>query len=430
MFNLKIILLFSLLIITTTSILVEGQPVAEECTLVEDLSTHPTLKITLTTKPFDEGSFGKIFRTERGDKVIKRVELKDQDMVIPLLGEIKAMEALSGVVGMVGLDKDEGCYYNGEHVYLIMPFFQADIAKFLTSKSNKTGYAVAHSYVWKLYASNYIVNLVVHLHSMNWLHLDLKIDNILIEDIFSLYLTDFGFASQVDPVSEEDQYPYIEKDIASGTLQFAAPEIFSTYKYYRETDIYALAVVLLQIWYIRDVNTYQYLDKPINVKMQFLSCKNKTFNKNDISMLMFCTFIYPVITKMYRTNLEDRIIGNKLLESFKQAMINAINYLNEQVAAINQMIEQNPNDNIESLANSKNKRDINSFIEAFVGMKAKNMNENQPLKEFMLKTNAVFFEARADKGAGILGFTIDDYVNAVIDPNTPIQIPEEERLII
>ena len=147
MLNLKITLLIGLLIVSATPLLIEGTAIASQCTPVQDLSTHSTLKITVEDESFDGGSFGEIFEASGGDKAIKRIKLKNEGMITNLSGEIKAMQALSGVMGMASLDKDEGCYYNGENVYLIMPLLYSDVTKYLAIAENRNDYAIAQNYV-------------------------------------------------------------------------------------------------------------------------------------------------------------------------------------------------------------------------------------------------------------------------------------------
>ena len=432
MFNLKLVLLIGLFIFVTTQILVEETDISKECTLVEDLANHPTLHVTVTDETFDNGAYGEVFANDENTKAIKKINLNNELAKIVVQREIKAMKALSGVVGIVSFDKDEKCYYNGEDVYIIMPLQDIDLTTFLVDESEKEDYELAHCPVWKVYASNYIVNLVVHLHSLNWLHLDLKADNLLEEDVFTINLADFGASELVDPITTEVPYPYFQGVGRRGTPNFLAPEISSSYRFYRETDIYALAVVLLEIWYVKDVSTYKYLANIENIKTEFAKCKNNTYSETDMTNKMFCTFIYPVIEKMYVEDLTSRIKGDELLNEMKVATTNAINYLNQEVIDLQQKIAADPeNENVEYWQHKIYLSDVTDFTEYYIEMKANDLNENQPLKEFMLKTNAPFFEALSDRGAKLLGFTIDAFLNKEINLSTPIPVQEEEeRLII
>lgn len=49
------------------------------------------------------------------------------------------------------------------------------------------------------YLFGQLLDAIEHLHSNDYCHLDIKLENILLDDDFSLKLTDFGFATKIDP---------------------------------------------------------------------------------------------------------------------------------------------------------------------------------------------------------------------------------------
>lgn len=84
-----------------------------------------------------------------------------------------------------------------------------------------------------------IVEAIVYLHKLSIAHLDIKPDNIFIDDEFNAKLGDFGCCET--PVTRN--YPFFGR----GTIGYAAPEIFvpdDNEKDHRSADIWSLGVLL------------------------------------------------------------------------------------------------------------------------------------------------------------------------------------------
>jgi serine/threonine protein kinase len=98
---------------------------------------------------------------------------------------------------------------------------------------------VKEEYV-KHYAKQ-IVDGMAYLNSMNIMHRDIKPQNILLKDIYSIKLTDFGFAKY-----------YKNIDLSStlcGSPIYMAPEIMRLHKYDYKADIWSIGVVIYELLY-------------------------------------------------------------------------------------------------------------------------------------------------------------------------------------
>lgn len=85
-----------------------------------------------------------------------------------------------------------------------------------------------------------LISAIEYIHYKGYAHLDIKLDNILLDDYFNIRLSDFGSSLKID-----DQ-PFTE--FRRGTPKYMAPEVFNltegeNFNAYK-ADIYSLAVCL------------------------------------------------------------------------------------------------------------------------------------------------------------------------------------------
>lgn len=82
---------------------------------------------------------------------------------------------------------------------------------------------------------------LMYLHSQNWVHRDIKIENILINFKNEALVSDFTFIRQ--------QRPPILSNTFCGSLQYAAPEILASQKSYDgfKADIWSMGIIIFAI---------------------------------------------------------------------------------------------------------------------------------------------------------------------------------------
>ncbi|CAD8076748.1 unnamed protein product [Paramecium sonneborni] len=108
-----------------------------------------------------------------------------------------------------------------------------DLLKFLNQNNND----INHQLVMKK-----LLNVVQHLHSLDILHRDIKLQNVLLRipnDVSSLVLADFGLACH------KSQIPYY--NTRCGTPGYTAPEVFTQSIYDAKADIFSCGVMFFNL---------------------------------------------------------------------------------------------------------------------------------------------------------------------------------------
>lgn len=85
--------------------------------------------------------------------------------------------------------------------------------------------------------SHQLTQAVAYMHSVDFAHLDLKLENCLFDDEFNLKLADFGFAVHTQKGQKETRF--------IGTHRYMSPEIEKSIPYdAKKADVFALGCVI------------------------------------------------------------------------------------------------------------------------------------------------------------------------------------------
>jgi len=81
-----------------------------------------------------------------------------------------------------------------------------------------------------------LLEAIKHVHSKNWLHRDMKSDNVFVSSDGHVKLGDFGTARPLNPPKMD----------FSGTDVYMSPEMFKDFTAYAATDLWGIGIILLE----------------------------------------------------------------------------------------------------------------------------------------------------------------------------------------
>lgn len=215
-------------------------------------------KINYKTKTFlTSGAFSDVYllNTEDDNKYVMKKTKKYGDYVNikKTLLEIDILKACNNNY----IPKIHYAYESKSHIYIIMDYYQYDLYDLLCNQENNLFFEKQVKYI-----SSCILHGITYLHSQGIIHRDIKLENILLDDMGNIKIIDYNLSSYEPSKIEEKTFisPYSNIKIQIklptsifnnliGTVEYLAPEIIKGKYYTFMIDWWAFGIMLHELFY-------------------------------------------------------------------------------------------------------------------------------------------------------------------------------------
>jgi len=212
-------------------------PRSDPPTLAELISPGNPEELFMVTSRLGEGAFAKIdlaVCTSSGEELaIKRIQLTpaNKKLLPPEIDSLRSAQH-ANVVGYRGsyltVDRSE--------VWLVLEYLHHGSVADLLEAHEACPMSEAHI----AYVCRESMQGLVHVHSLQRVHRDIKSDNILIGASGEIKLADFGYAASLDNEKEKRQ-------TVVGTPYWMAPEVIRGQPYDQRADVWGLGVSAMEM---------------------------------------------------------------------------------------------------------------------------------------------------------------------------------------
>lgn len=358
---------------------------------------------------------------------------------------------------LVSISSENGCYYKNDNVYIFMEKFNGDLLKLI--KENPNG--IEKNILWKMSTSLLLALTIVRFQSLGYIHGDIKFQNFLVRSPFEIYLTDYSLTVK-DNINNEinlfdtpdEKFTKMQKHNIllpeeRGTPGYMGPEIIESHKIYKGSDIYALGIMIYQLF--MDGKIINDINYTINTKcLNFNPFNELNERYYTWSHIIYCTYYDHLVKMMIYEDPELRPIDNKLIDMLQNMTEEALSDYLDRLKKLNASIQNyetkkaaEPRSynnlggfikqsfkkigekvnillNEEEIVNNQKEYLKRNSIETFLDNLVNTLNERKNLdmnyKRSVIKDYYLFFKGLDDEGASLLGCDIDNYYENECDP--------------
>ncbi|KAI8343709.1 kinase-like domain-containing protein [Chlamydoabsidia padenii] len=224
---------------------------------------------------------------------IKRCFIEDHDTHHHsyVLRELRIMGCLSHD-NLIQLQ--EACLYD-DHLWMAMELMACSVFGLLFSTT------VGLTEAMTVFIAKECLEGLVYLHSKNYMHRDIKCENILLGHQGQVKLADFGLAT---PLS-------VQNTSRLGTAKWMAPEVVAESPYTENVDIWSLGITMIEM--MDRVPPLYYLESSTEIYREILYGKPPTFNFATPS-----TAMVNILEWILNADADDRPMAKDVLNSIQQ----------------------------------------------------------------------------------------------------------------
>ena len=356
-----------------------------------------------------KGSFSSVYLGENiisGQKVaIKKINISKFEKFRPhIISEINILKSINhpNIVSFV----DD--IIETKLIYIVLEYCGlGDLAEFYKDTMVKEVYV-------KHYAKQ-ILDGISYLHQKNIMHRDIKPHNILLSDIYTIKITDFGFAKYDTTI-----------DLTTtlcGSPIYMAPEIMQCKKYNNKTDIWSFGIVIYQLAFGKlPYNASNQIEL-----MRVVRDTEPTYN-SDLVSNMCKFFIKQLLCKNPDKRPDVKYLQNhewfKYATIFKKLSSSSTYQLFIEMTVSNSNSEINENSNVNSEIN------INSNVNSEININSE-INGSEIINNDNNSDDEIFkFDEDINNSNNKLNYSSLDEISLEDDPSTDNILFEQSAVFV